>query len=389
MSEPQASRSSLGSEQQWSGMDLGDVVENPGKLGRIAFFLVAVVVTAAVSLQAVPPLHYGIRYNSLGKYAELETVYTPGRHFIGPWNSFLLFPATVKSVEFTSERRLAPTPGGLRYPALHTRTKEGLALRIQVSLQYRLIKDDVGKLYSEFNTDYEAMFVSVIRDTLIQVAANYEAVDLWERREHVGNQMQRRIDKALRVTYASCWGLQLQVVELPGKFDASIVATQVQNQQVHTMLFAQQAAQVRAMTKVVEAEFDKKVKVIKAHGNASYMLTTKTARAKARGKVLDVEAKVLHGIRFNLGLPPPALVRYQEYSAVQTVTNATVLYGFDEGNTQLLFKKQGRRLDEESEGSAAEGSAAEGRALAEEASADSASGEAHAAPRSRWDDGEL
>lgn len=318
---------------------LDNPVENPVVLGSAACCLIFTAVFAAFSLGAVPPLTYGIRYNLFNKQADTENVMGPGRYFIGPWNTFLLFPASVQTIEFTSEPRLSAS--GLRFPALHSRTKEGLALHLQVSLQYQLKFDQVGQLYNEFNNNYENMFTSTIRDTLIRAASDYEAYQLWEERAAVGERMQHMVDTALKRTYADCWGLQLMIIELPDLFEKSIVRTQVAKQQISTQEFAQAATLVRAHTSVIQAQFDKRVTVIKAHGHANYTFITKKAAAEARFNTLGIEGKIIESIKNKLQLNGAELIQYQRFSAVQYLQNASVLYGFDE-NTNVLMAQGAR-----------------------------------------------
>ncbi|CAJ1413810.1 unnamed protein product [Effrenium voratum] len=312
--------------------DLGDCPEDIRATsaytigGGCAFLAVAL---ALLSLQAVPNLHYGIRYNNAQKWADIDNVYTSGRYFIGPWNSFVLFPALVQNVEFSNAFALAAS--GNRYPALHTRTKEGLALNLEVALQYKLRQQDVGKLYTEFNVDSESFFVSTIRDTLIKVAADYEAHHLWDQRKQVGDQMQREVNTVLNRT---CWGLQLLDIALPKAFDESIVMTQVQNQAIATEKFAQESAQIRAVTHVIESKFDKDIKVISASGEANYTLITKTAKANAKKLVLDTEATVLKKIKDELHLLNENLVLYQKYASLPAMSNASLFYGL--GSAQVL-----------------------------------------------------
>lgn len=312
----------------------GPPSENPVVLGSGAGCLVCTAIFAAFSLGAVPPLHYGIMYNMFNKQANIVDVRGPGRYFIWPWNTFLLFPADVQTIEFTGETRLATS--GVRFPALHTRTKEGLALHLQVSLQYQLDADKVGYLYREFNKNYEQMFTSTIRDTLIRAASQYEAFQLWEERESVGMKMQEMVGVALNRTYATCWGLQLMVIELPNLFESSIVKTQVQKQKVATRKYEQEATRVRAVTSVIAAEYDKKVTVIKAGGTANYTFATKEAKAKARSRTLHIEGTILKGIKDNLQLSPQDLIKYQQYSSIQALENASLYYGFQD-NTQILI----------------------------------------------------
>merc|ERR1712050_664815 len=125
---------------------------------------------------------------------------------------------------------------------------------------------------------------------------------------------------------------------LPLSFDQSIVATQVQRQNISTMEFAQTATQIRAQTAVIAAEFDRKVKVIKAQGKANFTIVTRSAKAKARSQTLDTEAQVLQDIKSALKLSSEDLVQYQQFAAVQMLRNASVYYGFDD-DTQVLLKQ--------------------------------------------------
>jgi regulator of protease activity HflC (stomatin/prohibitin superfamily) len=294
-------------------------------------------VFAAFSLGAVPPLYYGIQYNLFNKQADIENVHGPGRYFIFPWNTFVVFPASVQTIEFTNEARLAPD--GSRFPALHSRTKEGLALHLQVSLQYMLSSGSIGKLYAEFNKNYEQIFTATVRDTLIKAASRYEAFQLWEERETVGAEMQEMVDKALKPIFGTCWGLQLMAIDLPPRFEASIVQTQVHKQMVSTRQYQQEATRVRAQTTVIAAQYNRNVTVIKAEGTANYTYATKEAAAKARSKTIGIESKVLGGIKKNLELSPSELVRYQRFSVLNAMENATVFYGFED-NTQVMLTAQ-------------------------------------------------
>jgi len=311
-----------------------DITENPIAIGGVLSALLGIAYLAVTSIHAVPPLHYGIRCNQYNKWVETDQTYQAGRYFLGPWNSFLLFPAAVQSVEFTNEVLLQQL--GARFEPLHTRTKEGLALHLQVSVQYKLNPDKVGELYQEFSHDYENFFVSQMRDTLIKVAAEYEGSEFWERRAEISETMQRTLANTLKRTYADCWGFQLMNIELPPDYDEEIVKTQVVRQNIATQEFEQIATQIRATTDVIEAEFAKKVKIIKAHGIANQTLQVKWAKAKARSHTLDVEAEILDKVKARLKLDTDSLVEYQEYGAVSMLPNASLFFGFEDGSGVMM-----------------------------------------------------
>jgi hypothetical protein len=65
-------------------------------------------------------------------------------------------------------------------PALNTRTAEGLALEISLSFQYVLIQEKISNLYALNNLMYEATFVRIARDVLLQTAGKYGAPQYWQ-----------------------------------------------------------------------------------------------------------------------------------------------------------------------------------------------------------------
>jgi len=301
------------------------------KMGCLGVVVSIVLIGVASScLGAVPPLHLGIRYSTFSKAADLFDVYHPGLYLIGPFNNFILFPSDVRHIEFTNIQRIQSA--GLRYAPLHTRTKEGLGLHLQVSLQYRLIPSNISALYSEFNQNYEQVFVSSVRDVLIKAASEYEASQLWEERDLFSQKMQKMVDKELRKTYAECWGLQLMVIDLPNGFETSIVQTQVQKQLMFIREQQQISTQIRAETSVIQAEFDRKVKVILADGHANFTITTKEAQATAEKQKIQTESEALRTIRQRLNIDPPGLIRYQQYGALG---EASVMFGFGENQAIL------------------------------------------------------
>jgi len=333
-----------GQGQRLGGGGSGDASSLQSCLVLPAAVLLLAAAGAALSTAAVPPLMYGIKLNSLDKTADTEHVYESGRYLVCPWQSFLLFPASLQTIEFTAEPALVPS--GLRYEPLHTRTKEGLPLRLQVSLQYSLQKEHVGSLYMEFNQNYAQVFISSIRDILIKAAAEYEASKLWVNRMELGATMQQMVDEALRRTYAECWGLQLMVIELPQTFESSIVRTQVQKQSTAMRENEQKAAQIRAETDVIQAEYDRTVKVTQAEGKANYTLITKTAEATARQKTIDVETEIMHQARDELGLEPANLVHYQKYNALQDMEESSLYFGFESGTQVLVHTPVAGKKDE-------------------------------------------
>uniref|UniRef100_A0A7S4Q981 Band 7 domain-containing protein n=1 Tax=Alexandrium monilatum TaxID=311494 RepID=A0A7S4Q981_9DINO len=271
------------------------------------------------SLGYVEQNEYGLVYNWVTKSIG-DKAYHGGTHLIGFWNAFIIFPATVQTIEFSDRLQSLSTSG-----MLHTRTKEGLGLHLSIAFQYRLDAARLPELYALTNLKYEGLFVRIARDQLLEAASEYEGPEYWLRRHDIGAHMRRLVDRQLRASHASVWGLQLLVIDLPDGYEHAITMTQVQQQMIKTRRNEQAAASIRADTEILRAEFARKIKVVEAGAQANYTTQTKIAEAEAEGRKLAAEADALGYVRQRLGLTESEAVRYQELSAYAAMQNATFL----------------------------------------------------------------
>ncbi|CAK0907041.1 unnamed protein product [Prorocentrum cordatum] len=139
---------------------------------------------------------------------------------------------------------------------------EGLGLHLSISFQYRLLPDELHKLYRLTNTQYEMLFTRIARDQMLEAASQYEGPQYWLQRHEIGNRMKGLVSQQLRDSYADLWGLQLLVIDLPDRYEQSITMTQVQQQLIKTRTNQQAAASIRADTEVMKADFDSKVQAL-------------------------------------------------------------------------------------------------------------------------------
>lgn len=286
--------------------------------GTIACAALAVAVALVASIGQVDQNEYGLVMNWVTKKIG-DKVYHGGTHWIGFWNTFIEFPATVQTIEF-SERPWMHTSA-----SLHTRTKEGLGLHLSISFQYLLNPDDIPKLYALTNLNYEGLFTRVARDQLLEAASEYEGPQYWQNRRKIGDHMRQLVDEQLKESYASLWGLQLLVIDLPDNYEMSITMTQVQQQMAKTRANEQVAAGIRADTEVMTADYDKKIRVIQAGADANYTLQTKLAEAEAAKRKIKAEAEALELTRKELKLSAAGAVEYQQLRAYSLLDNATFL----------------------------------------------------------------
>eukprot|EP00928_Gymnodinium_smaydae_P005328 TRINITY_DN11819_c0_g1_i1.p1 TRINITY_DN11819_c0_g1~~TRINITY_DN11819_c0_g1_i1.p1 ORF type:complete len:346 (+),score=69.40 TRINITY_DN11819_c0_g1_i1:16-1053(+) len=309
---------------------LGPFLEGGGdgqfkRFGLRAVCPCLVLLLSLLSIGSLMPLQYGLTMNLITRQVNEDNVYLGGRHLIGPWNTFIAFPSTMVTVTFADRSEHGP---------LATRTKDGLSLTLQLSFQYKVSADSIGKLYRLANLQYEPLFVRNSRDVLLKAAADYEASEYWENRDKIGSEMQMLLDKRLSSMYATCAGLQVLVIDLPKEFEASIVQTQVQEQMVKTRQNDQKVTKIQADTTVIEAIYKRNVTVTRMGADAEFTQVARIAAALADQRLLQLEAETMRRIQTSLNLNAKQMVAYQQFVSYRSMGNATFVYGL--GDKALL-----------------------------------------------------
>lgn len=235
------------------------------ELGAIICLVVCIVISIVMilllcSMDTIEPLNYGLPYNKITKQIGDEA-YDAGRYLIGPFKSFIVYPASMVTIEFSDAR-------GATAEALQTRTAEGLGLTLYVSFQYEIMKKEIPKLYNLANINYHSTFVRISRDIILKVGSQYNATVYWTNRGMVGDKMKEALDEQLKMAYARCRYLQILRVDLPKTYEDSIVATQVEVQKTNMRKFEQQAELIRQNISVIVSEAEQIIRVTNATGQA-------------------------------------------------------------------------------------------------------------------------
>jgi len=58
-------------------------------------------IVVLMSIATVEPIEYGLVYSSLTKKVDSGNVYAGGWYFLGPFSSFINFPATLVNMDYT------------------------------------------------------------------------------------------------------------------------------------------------------------------------------------------------------------------------------------------------------------------------------------------------
>lgn len=103
-------------------------------------------------------------------------------------------------------------------------------------------------------------------------------------RTAIAKQMQKNLDDDLRSAHARCRHLQIISIELPETYEASIVDTQIEQQNTQIKMFEQNATLIR-----------KQIDILKSEADQNVTITNATAQAKAYAIRQAAEVNIVNG----------------------------------------------------------------------------------------------
>ncbi|CAK9080630.1 unnamed protein product [Durusdinium trenchii] len=328
--------SAAGTRFHFGDFDVDSVCQSrAGKIGGgccCCLFLVLLIMLLS-SFKGLHATHFGILRNSLTGVVSYGATYQGGRNFIGFWNDYLIFPATIQSIEWlpgvpqmSSIRDLSP---------MNVRTADGLMVELGIVTQYQVVRDKIPDIYQTYKTDYEGFFISNLRSALQATVAEFKATELYTKRPQVAESLEKTCRKVCQENlqgFLTCWGIQLLTVSLDPRIESANVQQQVEMQKQATESMKQKAALIRAKTTVLEADFDRQVKLVNVEADAAAVNITRKAKADAEYNLQQARADVLTTIQNTVknGFAPLSsqeLLQYLESNALIENTAGAMIYG--------------------------------------------------------------
>jgi len=239
----------------------------------------------------------GLIRNKVTGFVDLERPFEPGMYWIGFWKDFVEFPSTIQTIEFSNEK---PEEGVLHMEVLKARDKDGKQVFLDISIQYQLAPENLGKIYKEMLLGYEDIFISELRDQFAKAANLFAIQDAWLNYKSVVELMRVRCEAVLQKRFAKCWGLQLWGVGLTKRYETKLIKTQVKTQAQKTALAEKVQAEVRATTQVLMAEYKKNVTILRSSGTAEKYMIEQLAYATAQANIISAQAKAVQIVKDNV-----------------------------------------------------------------------------------------
>ncbi|MFX1283798.1 MAG: SPFH domain-containing protein [Promethearchaeota archaeon] len=287
-----------------------------GTVIGVIIFSSVIIIYFLLAFDSVGYNQFGLNQNDITQEIE-DKVYEKGFYHIGLFNHFIKFPRTVETIEFYDS-----------YP-LDSRTKDGLLIHIQLSFQYRLQKSQLLELYGTFADEYEERFIGQSRTTLRDVTSFYNAIEFFNNRTFIGDQMFVYLVRDIDKMYADVVYFQLREIDLPDEFEEALKLVQIAQQQYQIALYEQEAAIIRAQTQIIEAQANANITIVTAVAEAEAYLITMEAQAQALNITLTAERMAYYAMGQQLNLTSTELLALLWVMAIQNHDDSLLIIGAD------------------------------------------------------------
>jgi len=248
-------------------------------------------------------------------------VYGSGRYCIGPNRFFVKFPLTQSTIEFSNR-------GGADSSPVVTRTQDGVAITLSFSFQYKFQKDSLKNVYSQYTTNYQAPMIRVARNSILQVAGNFTSTQYWLGRDLITNDMQSILKSNIQDTIlCQVESFQLLHVQLPQAYEDSIIATQVQQQQVKQQQYQKQVQAVLSQIQQIMAMTNQNITVISSQANATAIGILNAAKIQAFNYTQHVQAAAYANLQQSLNMNSTQLMRYMKVRAIRQKKEGSIVVG--------------------------------------------------------------
>jgi regulator of protease activity HflC (stomatin/prohibitin superfamily) len=140
--------------------------------------------------------------------------------------------------------------------AIEVLTSDGLTLKLEITVQYRLLPSAAPKVYQSIGDDYvEKIVRPEIRSALRDKAVNYVSTDLYSmKREDFVARVKQTVEEVFKTRGLALEGVLLRDVQLPATVQQSINAKISAQQDAQKMEFVLQKEKQEADRKRIEAQ---------------------------------------------------------------------------------------------------------------------------------------
>lgn len=280
-------------------------------IGSLVVGVIAIIILIFTSFRSLEVNEIGLNYSGITKSVDKD-LFTSGIHFLGVGHSFIKYPTTVQTFEFSKSK-------GSDAPSVRSRTKDGLEVELEISFQYLYLSTELYDLYMQYGQQERLPCMKVAIDILTDVATQYKASQFFFDKEKISGTMQKSLNK----TFADFWFatvdyFQLKSIDLPDKYEIAIQETEVMRQDIHKAEAEKSKMQIELETQIMQAQISSNININQAE-----------ASGQSFYKIQYQQAASLKEIKDSLGLSTGDLLKYLRAKILKEYPEDKMIIGLD------------------------------------------------------------
>ncbi|MDH4155938.1 MAG: prohibitin family protein [candidate division Zixibacteria bacterium] len=188
----------------------------------------------------IPSGHRGVFYSKFGSGTEFGNIYSEGFVWHLPWNSMFVYKIQLQENK----------------EQLTVLSSDGATIRLEVSIMYRPLVEDIDSLQVTIGPNYYNVSVApTLRGIARTVAGNYKPEEIYStKREAVAQQLVETLRTAMADKFISIENVVLRDVQIPPKISEAINFKLTAAQEAEKMMFTIEKEKLEAERKRIEAQ---------------------------------------------------------------------------------------------------------------------------------------
>jgi regulator of protease activity HflC (stomatin/prohibitin superfamily) len=280
-------------------------------VGCLVVGVISVLVLIFTSFRSLEVNEIGLNYSGITKSVDRD-LYTSGIHFLGVGHSFIKYPTTVQTYEFSKS-------AGSDAASVRSRTKDGLEVELEISFQYLYLAEKLYDVYMVYGMKQHVPCKKIAIDILTDVATQYIASQFFFDKEKISFAMRDSLNSSF---YQFCFStveyFQLKSIDLPDKYEIAIQETEVKRQDIHKAEAEKSKMQIELETRVQQAQIASNVNINAAKGSGESFY-----------RVQYQQAASLAEIKNALGFDNNQLLRYLHAKILREYPEDRMIIGID------------------------------------------------------------
>ncbi len=163
---------------------------------------------------------------------------------------------------------------------LNLPSKEGLSVKSEISILYRIEADSIQSILKKYGQNYEAIIGSIFRSASSDVCAKYYAKDMHSgMRANIEQSIKEKMGELLAESGIIIESVLMKSIQLPSGLASSIEAKLQAEQDAMRMKFILEQEKLEAERKIIEAKGVRDAQKIVAEGLTEEVLKLKSIEA--------------------------------------------------------------------------------------------------------------